>query len=148
MKQAPPPGTAGSSTRSPPRSRARPRERANPRPTTVRQIAKLHPEDGAADDNFGRSVAISGTTAIVGASLVDVGGAEIGSAYLFDAAASGMCPWDLDDNGIVGASDLLSLLATWGPCPPKADCPPDFDRDSSVGESDLAALLVNWGPCP
>ncbi len=28
-----------------------------------------------------------------------------------------VCPWDLDRNGIVGASDLLALLANWGPCP-------------------------------
>ena len=27
------------------------------------------------------------------------------------------CPADFDDNGIVGASDLLALLANWGPCP-------------------------------
>jgi len=26
-------------------------------------------------------------------------------------------PADFDDNGIVGASDLLALLANWGPCP-------------------------------
>ena len=33
MKQAPPCGTAGASTRSPPRLRAKPRDRANPSPT-------------------------------------------------------------------------------------------------------------------
>ena len=27
------------------------------------------------------------------------------------------CPWDLDGNGTVGASDLLALLVNWGPCP-------------------------------
>ena len=27
------------------------------------------------------------------------------------------CPADLDGNGTVGASDLLALLANWGPCP-------------------------------
>jgi len=58
------------------------------------------------------------------------------------------CPWDLDGNAIVGASDLLALLVSWGPCPPKADCPADFDGNGTVGASDLLALLVNWGPCP
>ena len=29
----------------------------------------------------------------------------------------GPCPWDLDDDGVVGATDLLSSLVTWGPCP-------------------------------
>ena len=26
------------------------------------------------------------------------------------------CPADLDSDGLVGASDLLELLANWGPC--------------------------------
>ncbi|MEE9129260.1 MAG: FG-GAP repeat protein [Phycisphaerales bacterium] len=55
------------------------------------------------------------------------------------------CPWDLDNNGSVGASDLLTLLVSWGPC---EGCPADFDGNGSVGASDLLALLVNWGPCP
>ena len=55
------------------------------------------------------------------------------------------CPWDIDDSGSVGASDLLSLLVSWGPC---KGCPADFDDNGSVGASDLLALLVNWGPCP
>ncbi len=55
------------------------------------------------------------------------------------------CPWDLDGNIVVGVSDLLSLLASWGPC---KGCPADFDGNDDVGVSDLLALLVNWGPCP
>ncbi len=27
------------------------------------------------------------------------------------------CPADFDDDGNVGVSDLLVLLANWGPCP-------------------------------
>ncbi len=78
------------------------------------QLAKLLADDGAEDDEFGRSVAISGATAIVGAHLHDDNGTNSGSAYLFDAS---FCPWDLDANGTVGASDLLALLVNWGPCP-------------------------------
>ncbi len=63
--------------------------------------------------------------------------------FTFEVAAT--CPWDLDDNGTVGASDLLSLLVSWGPC---KGCPADFDGDDEVGVSDLLALLANWGPCP
>ena len=55
------------------------------------------------------------------------------------------CPWDLDGNAVVGASDLLALLASWGPC---KGCPADFDGSGNVGASDLLALLANWGPCP
>ncbi|MEE9130098.1 MAG: FG-GAP repeat protein [Phycisphaerales bacterium] len=110
--------------------------------TTGQQLFKLLPDDGAEFDNFGGSVAISGTTAIVGASFDDDNGNFSGSAYLFDASS---CPWDLDDDAVVGASDLLSLLVSWGPC---KGCPADFDGNGIVGASDLLALLVNWGPCP
>ncbi len=113
--------------------------------TTGRQTAKVLAKDGAAGDEFGTSLAISGATAIGGAPRDDDNGTDSGSAYLFDAS---FCPWDLDDNGSVGVSDLLSLLASWGPCPPKADCPADFDGNGNVGVSDLVALLANWGPCP
>ena len=113
--------------------------------TTGEQIAKLLPDDGAGDDWFGHSVAISGATTIVGAWFDDDNGSNSGSAYLFDASS---CPWDLDDNAVVGVSDLLSLLGSWGPCPPKGDCPADFDDSDTVGVKDLLFLLGNWGPCP
>ena len=62
-----------------------------------------------------------------------------------DECESSPCPWDLDDNDIVGASDVLALLASWGRC---KDCPADFDNNGFVGASDILALLANWGPCP
>ncbi|MEE9293610.1 MAG: FG-GAP repeat protein, partial [Phycisphaerae bacterium] len=46
------------------------------------QLFKLLPDDGAAEDFFGRSVAISGAIAIIGAP----GDGDNGSAYLFDTA--------------------------------------------------------------
>ncbi|MCZ6736271.1 MAG: hypothetical protein O7C65_10840 [Planctomycetota bacterium] len=99
----------------------------------------------AAADYFGISVAISGATAIVGASGDDDNGDLSGSAYLFDAAAPGKCPWDLDGNGSVGILDLLALLVAWGSDP---GGPPDFDGDGTVGILDLLTLLANWGACP
>ncbi len=51
---------------------------------TGQQIAKLLPADGAAGDNFGWSVSISGNTAIVGTYLDEDNGEFSGSAYLFD----------------------------------------------------------------
>ncbi len=60
------------------------------------QIATLLPSDGAADDEFGVSVAISGSpgkeVAIVGSFRDDDNGDESGSAYLFDAAGTSACP--------------------------------------------------------
>ena len=55
------------------------------------------------------------------------------------------CPWDLDENDLVSASDLLALLGAWGPNPGH---PADFDSNGSVGASDLLVMLANWGPCP
>ena len=55
------------------------------------------------------------------------------------------CAADLDGDGNIGASDLLALLASWGPC---NDCPADLDGNGDVGASDLLALLASWGPCP
>ncbi len=121
-------------------------------PANPTQIAKLLANDGAAEDFFGWSVAISGAPgeeiAIVGAQRNDDNGDDSGSAYLLDAAAPGMCPWDLDDSGDVGVKDLLFLLGTWGPCPPKGDCPADFDNTGDVGVKDLLFLLGAWGSCP
>ena len=51
---------------------------------TGRQLFKLTPSDGRANDVFGEAVAISGNTAIVGAALHGEAGNETGAAYLFD----------------------------------------------------------------
>ena len=68
------------------------------------------------------------------------------TAALAPAAIAGVsCPWDLDHDGNVGISDLLTLLSAWGPVP--TPDPPDFTGDSIVGTSDLLILLANWGPC-
>lgn len=48
---------------------------------------------------------------------------------------------DLDADGVVGTSDLLSLLASWGTMGSAAD----LDMDGIVGTSDLLLLLANWG---
>ncbi|MHC4414821.1 MAG: hypothetical protein ACYS0G_06010 [Planctomycetota bacterium] len=55
------------------------------------------------------------------------------------------CRADIDGDGSVGVSDLLALLASWGPC---KGCPADFDGDGNVGVTDLLDLLANWGACP
>jgi hypothetical protein len=52
--------------------------------TSWTQQAKLTASDGAANDNFGKSVAISGDYAVIGANLDDVGAnTSQGSAYVF-----------------------------------------------------------------
>ena len=80
----------------------------------------------------------------VGAPRDDDGGFNRGAVWIL-FLDDGSCPWDLDNTGSVGVSDLLDLLASWGPC---KDCPADFDENGAVGVSDLLTLLANWGPCP
>ncbi|MHC4305750.1 MAG: hypothetical protein ACYTFF_16600 [Planctomycetota bacterium] len=61
-------------------------------------------------------------------------------------AAQSSIPGDLDGDGSVGATDLLILLATWGPCPaPPAACAADIDWSGNVGVPDFLILLGNWG---
>jgi hypothetical protein len=54
------------------------------------------------------------------------------------------CPADLDCNGIVDASDLSTLLSSWGPC---SGCNADIDQNGAVDAGDLATLLGSWGAC-
>ena len=66
---------------------------------------------------------------------------------LAPAAIAGVsCPWDLDHDGNVGSTDLLTLLAAWGPVP--TPDPPDFTGDSIVGTVDLLIRRASWGACP
>ncbi|MEE8156262.1 MAG: FG-GAP repeat protein [Phycisphaerales bacterium] len=137
------------------------------------EVVKLTASDAELSDNFGDEVSLDGETALVASIFDDDNGVNSGSAYVIGALSdcnnngvldlcdiadgnsdddnnNGIldeceCPWDLDGNGSVGAADLLSLLASWGPC---KDCPADFDGNGNVGASDLLALLANWGPCP
>ena len=51
--------------------------------TTWTEQQKLTASDGAASDSFGRSVSISGDTAIIGAFGDDDDGSNSGSAYVF-----------------------------------------------------------------
>jgi uncharacterized repeat protein (TIGR01451 family) len=52
--------------------------------STWSQQARLNASDGAENDNFGYSVALSGDTALIGAIVVDVGAnVDQGSAYVF-----------------------------------------------------------------
>ncbi|MAB28970.1 MAG: hypothetical protein CMJ53_06815 [Planctomycetaceae bacterium] len=58
------------------------------------------------------------------------------------------CIGDLDENGIVGGSDLAILLGEWGLDSADTAClSSDLDGDGEVGGSDLAFLLSKWGSC-
>lgn len=65
--------------------------------------------------------------------------------WIPDECQAAPCPGDLTGSGDVGLSDLLQLLANWGPCP---GCPADLDGTDEVDFNDLLLLLTYWGPCP
>ncbi len=91
--------------------------------TTWHQQAKLTAHDGAADDRFGRSVALAGDTALIGAMFQDNKGDNSGSAYVFtrsgniwshqakltaaDGAADDVFGWSVaifGDTALIGAT--------------------------------------------
>ncbi len=75
------------------------------------EVAKLLPEDGEADDRFGRSVAIDGRTVVVGAFRDDEIGVDSGSAYLFDldtaAQIRKILPDDPEENDQFGSAAAI-----------------------------------------
>ena len=86
------------------------------------ELEKLVAADGA--QGFGRAVSLSGGAALVRANE---------SAFVFYLNCVVECPWDLNADGLVGPSDLILLLGSWG---------------APYGTADLIELLGNWGPCP
>ena len=64
--------------------------------------------------------------------------------YATLAAVQPPCNGDIDGDGIVSTSDLLILLANWGPNP---GSPADLNGDGVVDTTDLLILLSNWGGC-
>ncbi len=119
-----------------------------PRYLNVRTIgldigSPIHGRDGGIDHGNGYH-GIYGTDDWL--TFEDIGSSDGEAAIKVEGTlVTPECPADLDSDGTVGVSDLLSLLASWGPC---KGCPADFDGNGAVGVSDLLVLLANWGPCP
>jgi hypothetical protein len=88
---------------------------------TWSQQAKLTAADGAADDRFGLSVAVSGGTAVIGAWGDDDKGSMSGSAYVFSSTVT-----DTDGDGIDDATDNCPLVAN----PDQADTDGDGKGDA------------------
>ncbi|MCH8822757.1 MAG: FG-GAP repeat protein [Planctomycetes bacterium] len=109
--------------------------------TTGRQIAKLLPNDGAANDLFGESVAISGATAIVGAYLDDDNGSSSGSAYLFDAATGRQIIKLLPNDGAAGHAFGIFVAISGAPGKETAIVGAPFDDDN--GEFSGSAYLFD-----
>ena len=55
-------------------------------------------------------------------------------------------PGDTNGDGVVNVTDLLAVIAAWGPCPaPPATCPADLNGDGLVNVADLLIVITNWG---
>ena len=57
------------------------------------------------------------------------------------ATGSSATPGDVDGDGIVGVSDLLAIIAVWGPC---QGCDEDLTGDGYVNVTDLLEVIANW----
>ncbi|MDP7009043.1 MAG: agmatine deiminase family protein [Phycisphaerales bacterium] len=49
---------------------------------------------------------------------------------------------DVNGDGLVNVTDILQVMANWGPC--GLSCPEDLDGDGVVGVSDLLLVVANW----
>jgi len=63
------------------------------------------------------------------------------------------CFGDLDNDFVVGVSDLLELLGHWGTFFVRPECPHpfvvgDYDWNWMINVTDLLDMLALWGPCP
>ena len=89
------------------------------------------------------SLASDGASLLVCGDFNMFNGVATGSLVRLDCGYSTPCPADLDGDGIVGASDLATVLARWG----SADVAADLDADGQVGPGDLAMMLASWNSC-
>jgi len=55
------------------------------------------------------------------------------------------CPEDINGDGNVSTTDLLAIIAAWGPC---SGCGADINGDGTVSTTDLLAIIAAWGACP
>ncbi len=80
--------------------------------TTGKQLFRLLPDDISDNYHFGSSVAISGTTAVIGAMYDDANGRNSGSAYLFDTTTGKqlfkLLPANGNPSAVFGSSVAIS----------------------------------------
>jgi len=102
------------------------------------QQGKLLPADGAANDQFGISVFLSGDTALIGAYGDADNGNASGSAYVFGINRT--CSADLTGDCHVDTIDFFAFLGAWSINDPLAD----WNSDGIVDTQDFLAYLNDW----
>ena len=97
--------------------------------------AKLTASDGTIGDRFGQSVSVDGDIVVSGAYQDGDNGSEFGSAYVYElhpdidladlllvleqwgaCPVKGNCDGDVNNDDVVGASDLQIVILAWGAC--------------------------------
>ncbi len=103
---------------------------------------KLTVSDAAAGDLLGRSVPLSGDTAIVGATQYDADGSNPGSAYVYTSATG--LPGDFNGDGTVNLADYTVWRNNLGGADESA-LSGKGDRRNGVDEDDYALWKSHFG---
>jgi hypothetical protein len=123
---------------------------------TWSQRVQLNSVDGASGDVFGYCVALSGSTAVVGAWGDDVGtNANQGSAWILEIPIPSPCVADLDNDGRVDDADFQLFVVAYDaldcddPLMPKG-CSADFNGDNVVDDDDFQIFVAAYDEllCP
>lgn len=100
------------------------------------QRAVLLPDDGASNDWFGTSVAMSGETVVIGAPYHGDG-----AAYMFDIS-------DCNGNAAIDGCDIADGISSDhnnNHIPDECDCPGDTNGDRSIDPLDAGFVLARFG---
>jgi len=103
--------------------------------TSWTQQAKLTAGDAATGDTFGAAVAVSGTTAVVGAPLTDANAADSGSAYVFTRSGTSWTQQAKLTAADAGASDSLGAAAALDGDTVVVGAPNDGDLGAASGSA-------------
>lgn len=107
--------------------------------------------------NAAHSDAIERSIACVGATLTCTvtpnDGTVDGAVVQASVIVGGPHTADLNCDGAVNVTDLLTVISGWGPCPPPlpppsstphANCEGDINNDGIVNVTDLLSVISNW----
>ena len=113
------------------------------------EVQQLLASDAEAGDSFGVGVAVSGDTAIVGATGEDAGGSNAGAAYVFDLLLPKPTPTTTNTpmpTDTPAATDTPAPTETHGPSPTAGVqptvAPPDTGADRGDRDSGNAGVLA------
>jgi hypothetical protein len=120
--------------------------------TTWTEEAKLKAMDAAPGDQYGRTVGISGDTAVAGAWMDDGVGTDSGSAYVHRCAPP-CCRGDMDLSMSVDVNDIpqFETVLVTGSGTPDEICAADVNGDGTPDGKDVQAFadkLLSGGTCP